>query len=304
MVLEGGSVSKNGGWNLVHAFESEVDGVVQNNLIGFATISDEEKQVLHEANRLVETASERLHIIDAVHSNVEDLIEIIVSVGAQHLQPTVFYPNLREFPKEVSRRLLNLCASFNAMIKHHDALLVRNFGRSSSQVSDWREFKNKLQRTRFGFALMYGLRNYIEHVDMPSISYNIHQTKNETVKVSIELSRDAFLVDEVRLGPEITTQFKAQPEEIALLPLLENWHEVFYEIAHYVLGLRIGDIQQSAQAVAKIRNQYNVSEEGEVGFWFVPDFPEKPTNLKIEITWLSDIYAMRLCKLMNWTSPS
>lgn len=304
MALKSDDISKNGAWRLVHLIENNEGEVTQNLLTGFATLSEEEKQALHEANRLVEDASTRLHIIDAVHSNVEELIETIVRMGVQHVQPAILYPDFRQFGKEIARRLLNLCASFNAMIRHQDALLTRKYGRSSNQVTDWNEFKANLQKTRFEFALMYGLRNYIEHVDMPQISYTINQIGNGEVEVSIELSRDAFLVNDVRLGPEITAQFKDQPEEISLWPLLKNWHKVFNEIAIYVLGQRVGEIRESAQAVAKIRKQYDVPEDAEIGFWFVPYISEKPSRLSIKITWLSDAYAMRLCKLMDWTSPS
>ena len=286
---------------LVHFSESQDEEAVNTNIVVVAALSEDKKCELHEANRLVNGALSQLQIIDAVHSNMEELFETVIYNIIPQSADTVFNAKLQNLPREIARRLLNLCASFNSMIRHHDTLLVRQFGRSSAEVLEWREFKNELLKSRFEYALMYGLRNYIEHVDMPSVSCNVHQEEDGTVEIDITLLRDAFLADEVRLGADIARQFREQPEEIPLWPLLQNWHEfVFREIAGHVLGARVGDVRRSATTISRLRENYGIGDSGKIGFWFAPFSEENPRNSKFRIALVSDCDAQRLCKLMHW----
>lgn len=289
----------NGGWMFVHIDrdESQKENPVIINAI--CEISEIEKNELDLFNRQVETAIRAIDVLDAVHVNACELVELIVTTGKSHIEEgTILNESFENLSMEVSRRLLNLCASFNAMIKHQDAVITREHGKNSWQYCDWEKTKKELREKSIEYSLIYGLRNFIEHVGMPEISYNINASHDGKVVLNFSLERSSFLGKDVKLGTELKKIFKQQPDKISLFLLINGWDKVFQKLAFKIVQLRIGDVRCAAGTISQLRSKYLLPDNGKIGFCKFPKLKNKPSDLNLSISWISEANAIRLENLL------
>lgn len=208
-------------WRLFHAYSKrEPDQTSEppvNVFNAIALLSATERSELDEASRMVRAAHSSLHIARAVMNNRDELLELIVEIGASFLDdPQVFNDGLDEPITELSCKLLNLCASFRSYLEHQETHLKKQLGRSSPDWIAWRSFITQIECDNRYYSLIYGLRNYIQHVDMPPLHLDLHSDSAEEVTLSVDLVAESLVIPTAQWSPVMRHFIKSHGARISL----------------------------------------------------------------------------------------
>ena len=67
----------------------------------------------------------------------------------------------------LDRRLVNLLTACRLYLDQTDRGILKLYGESSCELSDWREFRHVLYNENWGYRLMEEVRNHIQHKGLP-----------------------------------------------------------------------------------------------------------------------------------------
>jgi hypothetical protein len=99
--------------------------------------------------------------------------------------------SMEEQAFHVHRLLLNLLSVFQSFLDHTTVRTKRRYGRRSAEAEYWRQAREPCSNQSFAYRVVRYLRDYAQHVDIPSIELN----KSEDELIRLELNPQDFLDD-------------------------------------------------------------------------------------------------------------
>ncbi|TCA01216.1 MULTISPECIES: hypothetical protein [Rhizobium] len=290
-------------WRLFHAYSrhepNQTSEPPVNVFNAMALLSSTERNEIDEASKIVRAAHSSLHIARAVITNRDDLLDLIVKIGATFLDdPQAFSDGLNEPLAELSCKILNLCASFRSYLEHQETHLKKQIGRSSPAWIAWRSFLTQIERDNKYYALIYGLRNYIQHVDMPPLHLSLHSGRAEEVTLSVDLMAESLLIPTAQWSSEMRDFINSYGARISLWEALKGWDQAFRLILEKGTEFRIRPARSAAEFILNVRCRYNVPDYGMLGIALEPA-PKDDGSITINISWVEERAAAALVELLG-----
>lgn len=294
-------------WRLFHAYSKrEPDQTSEppiNVFNAIALLSEAERSEIDDASRAVRRAHSSLHIATAVVTNRDDLLDIIVNIGASFLDnPKLFNHGLNDPIAAISCKVLNLCASFRSYLEHQETHLKKQLGRSSGEWLAWRSFISKIENENQYYSLVYGLRNYIQHVDMPPLHFNLHSENPEEVSLSVDLVAEDLLIPTAQWSKEMRDFIKSHGARISLWEALKGWDAAFHQILEKSTEFRVRPARSAAELILGLRRRYDVPDYGMIGV--APELaPKDDGSITISINWIEERASASLIELLGADGP-
>lgn len=290
-------------WRILHAyskFSQEHDVEESENVFNaMAVLSSAEKDEIDAASKAVRTAHSALHVAGAVTTNRDDLLELMIDIGATYLRdPQAFNDGFDEPLAKISCKLLNLCASFRSYLEHQETYIKQGTGRSSADWIAWRSFLMQIEQDNKYYALVYGLRNYIQHVDMPPVHLSLHSENLEEVDISVDLVSEQLLTPTAKWPAEMREFIGSLGDHISLWEALKSWDEAFQLILKKGIDLRIRPARVAAEFILNVRAKYSVPDYGMLGIAREPA-PTEDGRITMNIEWIEERAAAAIIELVN-----
>ncbi|MCD1635991.1 hypothetical protein K7H91_19715 [Martelella mediterranea] len=291
---------------LVHAYSirEHNNGMeeIENSINFVAELSYIESEELETDIRQVNSAASSLHIVRAVVANRDDLLEEFVNIGNTYLKAQGSYTiSFDRGMAEISRKLLNLCASFRSYLEHQETHLKTELGRDSEGWINWRSFIGEVERKNRSYELIYGLRNYIQHVDMPPLAIELFADSPGEVSISVKLKKDKLLARGAQWSAQMRRYINSFDEGISLWRTLDEWNEAFQQIQIRGTELRIRPAGLSAKRILTLRERFGVPTGGQIGIALSPVGPIDG-EMKLSLRWIDELAAEDLDELLTETS--
>lgn len=290
-------------WGLVHAYskfdpKTSIDEL--SSVFNVAAQIDElrREEIILDTSAIQEACS-ALHVGQAVLSNRDEFLEFIFGIGLRFLNdPKSFNDGFDQDILEISRRLLNLCASFRSYLEHQETFLKRENGRNSVDYQSWRDFLATIENSNKSYALIYGLRNYIQHVDMPPLAISVHSDDRESVTLSLELIRTDLLNPSAQWSSNMRSYLRSVDGNISLYEALEGWDRAFRSILRRNQNLRVLPARGAAERILSLRESYGLPGYGMVGI--TPMLARPPSDsLTLTITWIEEQKARTVLEICD-----
>lgn len=308
--VNGGSWRNDVEWGLAHAYSQnnpEDQTEEPSNIFQLvADLSETERDGIKTDLSEVQKACAALHIGRAVTSNRNKFLEFLVKTGMRFLNdPKAFNDGFDATQFEMSRRLMNLCASFRAYLEHQETYFKRELGRKSPEFASWASLLKAVEQDNSSYALLYGLRNYIQHVDMPPLAMSVSSTDRESVSLSLDLMRKDLLTPTAQWSDEMRKYLSSCGEKISVWEVLEGWDEAFRAIQRKNVEFRIFPARPAAMRILNIRQQLNIPPFGMIGMMPIPT-KKADGGISLSIEWIEEGKArtiIRVCDSLGSDEP-
>jgi hypothetical protein len=188
----------------------------------------------------------------------------------------------------ISRRFANTCTMFRSFLDHYDGYFKHAFGETSDEFRDWKQVLAKEYDAFVSYRVVYVMRNYIQHYDMPPVSLSITEKADVDgcmTKVDLEvapLMRDKFV------RKKLSDILNGNCETLPLIRLLDEWSECYKRIVAFADSTRIYDALESAQLIIAQRSRLRLGETGGLALTSVEKHVSRPTRLNLPLNWLPE----------------
>jgi hypothetical protein len=188
---------------------------------------------------------------------------------------------------DISRRFANTCSIFRSFLDHFDGYFVRKFGKDSTKHREWKRVLAAEYDASIAYRVVYVMRNYIQHYDMPPLSLSVAESAEEegcTIRADVQVApllRDAYVRNKLSAS-------SINCEHLSLLHLLNDWSECFTRILNFAESIRIQDALPAAQLIGSIRGALQIDNHGRLALSRVPEVKIRPTKLDLSLNWLPE----------------
>jgi len=153
-----------------------------------------------------------------------------------------------------TRLILELMSAFRALLDHWETELKRKFGKQSKEVGIFKSVTNNEYDEKFSYRFISGLRNYIQHVSMPSIRSNSTINENNLIETKLYLSKKELIETFDDWKPKVLEDFIMQPDSIELLPILDEVFDSIKQINDIAINLfNIKELVLSSQELLRLK---------------------------------------------------
>jgi hypothetical protein len=275
-----------GRWHLVHVYNDAEKRLVCH---AVETVDQELSQQLQEAKTIITQYFASQKLIRAVFENRNELLESFVTMAASYLNRSENPQTILEDAGfNISRRFANTCTMFRSFLDHYDGYFNRAFGDTSVQFRDWKEVLANEYDTFLSYRVVYVMRNYIQHYDMPPVSVSITEKAEVdgcTTRMDLELAplmRDKFV------RKKLSDILDRHLEKIPLMRLLDEWSESFKRIVAFADGIRVYDALEAAQLIVAQRSRLQLDVKGGLALTWRETNGSRPTRLELPLNWLPE----------------
>lgn len=185
---------------------------------------------------------------------------------------------------DISRKFANMCSLFRSFLDHYDRYFVHAHGKDSLHYKDWKQTLSEEYDSQDSYKLVYMMRNFIQHYDMPPLSISIHDSMaEEHFSTSVKLIESELKKDQKFFG-KLSASFNADLHDLSLLTILDKRSESFARIVRFANGIRIHDAIPASMLIAGLRKELGIDDKGKLVItWFVKaDGPVEKLNLTLE----------------------
>ncbi len=214
-------------------------------------------------NRVVGNYRDSVNLVQSVWLNVGDFTKSVVTYGKEFLDSKSLSPEqLDDIALNFSRQLLNILSMFRSLLDHSDTALSRDFGKDSEQLKVWEEAKREHYDSSFEYRFFYRLRNYAQHVRMPSLGLSFSATASSpAVSFRVDFSRDALLEEKASWSKQLAADLTSLPEKIPVFQCLDNWSRAFWSISKVLLDIQRSAAMESAERIVSYRRQFDLPDD-------------------------------------------
>lgn len=133
--------------------------------------------------------------------------------------------NSEDHNHEYNYLILDFMSSFRAFLDHWETHIKRNFGKESDEINVFKKVTGKEFDNNFSYRFTCGLRNYIQHVEMPN--YQIASSRNEKSiwDVKILLDRKSLLENYDGWKSIVVSDLRASTEPIDFIKISNEVYE-------------------------------------------------------------------------------
>lgn len=241
---------------------------------------------------------------EALMLNFAELHQTIQMFNAELLQSGGKYNNhlsnvsgcLIAFTQKIS----NFLASATSFLSCTQVNLKNDRGEFSREYEDWNDFRKFLHRENFSYRLMYELRNYSQHYNIPIGNINITaidlstDSPNSNTRVCIVKSG---LLNEKYNWKTLAKEIEQCEEELDILPLVNEYLFILRRIACKYLAIYKTEINICGNYLHKLASLLNAPENSILAVYLVDPLDSTKLFSSMEVipvdqfNWIYGIYS-------------
>ncbi|SEG09623.1 hypothetical protein [Marinobacterium lutimaris] len=180
--------------------------------------------------------------IHEIKSSVEEHIEDLKSVKAP--SPIVVDESL-DAMVIFAQRVSNFLASASLYLTNSEVLIKKVFGKKSSELASWNEYRRSMHEESFAYRFMYDLRNYSQHYGLPISGHNVlidnMLTNDKSIELSVYVSRNSLLEDDFNWR-KLRAEIENQGENIDIIPLVDIYFGILKKLLVKYIDLHAEDL--------------------------------------------------------------
>ncbi|MGK5692819.1 hypothetical protein ACSNOJ_07850 [Streptomyces sp. URMC 128] len=166
--------------------------------------------------------------------------------------------------------LTNWLAATRLYLENERDFILREFGKTSEEMSDYKTATSSAFDGHEGYRFLYNLRDYTQHCGIPPGRMHVSGTRPDR-NVVVALERSRLLMARFNWSSHAKALLETWPEQISLMPLLDDAMEGYASIEEQMLRiiirrcvvvspllldtLRSGDIGDGNPAVFRISGE-------------------------------------------------
>jgi hypothetical protein len=159
---------------------------------------------------------------------------------------------LEEQSFNLGRLLFNLLSAFRSFLNHTDVMIKRCY-RGEIEATQWLQAKDAAYKASLAYRLMYYLRDYAEHVAIPSITVYVSQDE----PARLEFDRDEFLDDIRQAGKKcmlpLREELARQAPKITFPPLLVEWWGEISNLSRRLTKIQAESVEEATHRILRWR---------------------------------------------------
>jgi len=219
-------------------------------------LSRAEVERLSSANDLLSAWSQSHGLAHALELNRNEFLTAIVNAGADFYETRFVSMQQMEFlTVEFSRLFTNMLVMFGIFVEHTQKALVRRHGREAAQTRQFLAKAKQCFDASAAYRVFSKLRNYCAHYGVPPLVFQFLTDQNDTqVTVHLCLIRDQILKPKDLFNAVLRKEISEMPEEIPLLPLVEDWDRCFLALRATILDIDGRAARDAAQTMIGLRD--------------------------------------------------
>lgn len=286
-----GELLQEGQHFLVHVFNT--DQTI--NLKAVRKIKQRDVDELKDASRRVERYFWSQNVVQCVFANRNDVLSSMVEMAKDYFDRESHPESLMQYAiLEISRKFANTCSLFRSLLDHFDRYFKHSHGKDSQAYAEWKGLLSEEYDKWLSYRVVYMMRNYIQHYDMPPLHVSIHEVAiKEGIETRFDIDMAALRKDnEIRKKLEKTGDDKI--DHIPLFRVLDEWSECVNRITNMAVKYRLEDALPYAHVILGVRRELKVGDEGGLAPIWLPKVDRKPDKLSLSVGLLPEIKALHI----------
>lgn len=292
-----------GTWHFAHIFSKVKPDAGQEPTLTIEGLGEAPRDELCSLNRTVREYGRTQDLIDAVARNMGEFVRSFVEGAALFMRQRTFARGeLSDLTSDYSRLLVNLLSMFRIFLEHSETVLVRQFGKDSQELDEWRSATAREWDGVFAYRFIYALRNYCLHIGMPPLQVSYSSSANDdSISCELNIQVKVLLEESTCWKAKLLEDLKAQTGDIPVMQTLDDWSRAFWRVARAVMDVQRRTALPAAQKILRYREQLNVpAEDGELCAIWLPDGVENPSVLSMTIMHLEEPLSRKVVAGPSW----
>jgi len=278
-------------WHLFHTYKDSDKGLVLN---AKTRLTQRHVDGLLASRTVVVEFFTSQNVSRAVHANRDEILQSLVSMSKEYWDRVRTPEALMEDGVfHMSRRFANTCSLFRSFLDHTERYFVQTHGKESLEYKSWKAILAKQYDSTIAYPLVYLMRNFIQHHDMPPLSVSISETAQvEQISVDVDIDIPA-IIDDSNIRKKLGTRI-SHLKTISLLNVLDEWSKCLDEIISVVNAIRLKDVVPHARKIEKLRARFHIPQDGLLAVAKLPIVKQKPKKLDLSLIWFPEDKARKI----------
>jgi hypothetical protein len=217
--------------------------------------------------QLISAFNSSLDLVKYVELNRNTFLEKIIDYGSKFLdKQTLSAQEMDDAMLKYNSLFQNFLCSFRSFVDHSETSLSKLYGQDSLEFKSWKKVTSEAYDTSFGYRFIYRLRNYCQHIGMPPLAVGFSSnSKGHYAKFQIDFIKDE-LVKHKDVWPKIIKEdFNRMPDQIPLLPILEDWEKAYFKIKDTLLKIKAVKGEDAAKRILTMGSEFlDPNQKGQI----------------------------------------
>jgi len=284
---------KNKDYHLLHVFEAN-KGITIKQLV---ELSKDDYEKIKKNKIIILNYFRNLDLFQCLDMNIEEFLKVVMDSAINfHSTRQMYASKMDLIFLNIGRLLLNILSMFRSLLDHIDSSFSKEFGKNSTEKNKWCLFLNSLYDSSFEYRLMYGLRNYAQHVGIPPLNINFTEERSQKgISFRLDLNKNELLNDN-KIKKKLKVDLDRKPEKIPMIEILNNWRESLKKVQNKLEKIKMEKAKEAASNIIQYRNNFNILE-GALCVSKLPIGKKDFKSLKLNFDWLPEEKALNILNL-------
>lgn len=227
-------------------------------------------------------------LFQIVRSNQKDFETMMSRCLTDYVaDPSMNWVRMDEMVKEANRLILNYLCSVRVFLDHSELKLKRRHGKTSEQVTRFKETCSKSYDGELSYRFVYQLRNYVQHCGMPvghlSLGSKFADGVSGKIEYHLELQfdRDQLLDQYDSWGKELEDEMQKLPAMFDIKPHLATMTRCIESINSVIVSDDLPELRKNAYLVKALIDEVGRSGKGTPTILF---FRKSNTGPEVRVT--------------------
>lgn len=286
--------NREGNWALFHMYNSEESGL---RLEQKELINDEEVERLKNSNRTITEFFASRHVVESVFANRDDVAKALVAMTKAYIDtPHLVEQILEQANFDLARRFANTCSLFRSLLDHFDRYLLKRHGPDSEQYQSWKNCLSTEYDLVLAYRIVYHMRNYIQHYDMPPLSLSItDKADEEGFSVRVDIDVDRLMEDKTFKNKLVVDSF--EDRAVSLFHILDDWDASCKRLVEHVTAIRVQEALPAAHEILNVRKALPIGDHGRIAMVYLPAMDKRPEKVSLNLNHLHETKAQIIVRL-------
>ena len=272
-------------WHLIHVYDKDGKKIINR----FSSLTEEEVIEIKTDKKIVDDFFSSQNVMKSVIKNRDDVIEAIFMMGKSYLDTPHFSEEIMDHSSfDISRRLANTCSLFRSFLDHFDRKFLLQYGKESELYCRWKSILSAEYDGYISYRIVYHMRNYIQHHDMPPLSLHItDKIEEDGVVVEVDIDLETLMRDE-NFRKKVTVNFDTGKNRISVMKVMEEWSDCVYRIFDHANSLRTQSAFSHAKNLVDLRNKFGIGKQGRIALSKISDQKITNSSFSISSNWIPE----------------
>lgn len=179
---------------------------------------------------------------------------------------------------DINRYTMNYLFGIRTFLDHWETHIKRNYRSNKQYIDVYKEAISYEYDNHMAYRLVYRLRNYVQHCEMPISSVTEKLNTNNEKEIIVYVNRDRLLSNYKKWKPEEVEYLKSLEEEFEITPLFDEMNDCLFRIHDKLINFNIDkDFILDCISVLKLRKQFKEYE----GTLAIVEYDDEEDNKKV-----------------------